>query len=79
LAYESEEPVNWCPKDKTVLALEDLIRALRTLRYVGIQKKLRQWVLKMTAYADRLLYDLDSESLDWEESIIEQQRIGSQE
>jgi len=75
LAYESEEPVNWCPKDKTVLALEDLDQGrCERCGTLVIQKKLRQWVLKMTAYADRLLYDLDSESLDWEESIIEQQR-----
>ena len=75
LAYESEEPVNWCPKDKTVLALEDLEdgRCERCGTEV-VQKKLRQWVLKMTDYADRLLHDLDSEGLDWEEAIKEQQR-----
>lgn len=75
LAYESEEPVNWCPKDKTVLALEDLDQGrCERCGTLVVQKKLRQWVLKMTAYADRLLYDLDNEKLDWEESIVEQQR-----
>lgn len=75
LAYESNEPVNWCPSCKTVLANEDLEngKCERCGSEVE-QKKLRQWVLKMTDYADRLLYDLDSENLDWEEMIKEQQR-----
>lgn len=75
LAYESEEPVHWCPHCKTVLALEDLEKGrCERCETPVIQRRLRQWVLKMTAYADRLLYDLDTENLDWEESIIEQQR-----
>lgn len=75
LAYESEEPVNWCPVCKTVLANEDLEngRCERCGSEI-IQRKLRQWVLRMTNYADRLLYDLDREDLDWEELIKEQQR-----
>lgn len=75
LAYESEEPVNWCPSCKTVLANEDL-EAGKCERCGSevIQKKLRQWVLKMTEYADRLLYDLDNEDLDWEDLIKEQQK-----
>lgn len=75
LACESNEPVNWCPSCKTVLANEDLEngKCERCGSEVE-QKKLRQWVLKMTDYADRLLYDLDSENLDWEEMILEQQR-----
>jgi leucyl-tRNA synthetase len=75
LAFESEEPVNWCPVDKTVLANEDLEngKCERCGSEVE-QRKLRQWVLKMTAYADRLLYDLDKEKLDWPEYIKEQQR-----
>ncbi len=75
LAYESEEPVNWCSKCKTVLANEDLEngRCERCGSEI-IQRKLRQWVLRMTKYADRLLYDLDKEDLDWEELIKEQQR-----
>jgi leucyl-tRNA synthetase len=75
LAFESNEPVNWCPKCKTVLANEDLEKGLcERCGTEVIQKKLRQWVLKMTDYADRLLYDLDSEDLDWEDLIKEQQR-----
>ena len=75
LAYESSEPVNWCPSCKTVLANEDLEKGLcERCGTRVIQKKVRQWVLKMTDYADRLLYDLDTEGLDWEEQIKEQQR-----
>jgi leucyl-tRNA synthetase len=75
LAYESDEPVNWCPSCKTVLANEDLEDGkCERCGTLVVQRKLRQWVLKMTDYADRLLYDLDTEKLDWEEFIIEQQR-----
>ena len=75
LAFESEEPVNWCPGCKTVLANEDLEdgKCERCGTEV-IQRKLRQWVLRMTDYADRLLYDLDTENLEWEDFIKEQQR-----
>lgn len=75
LVYESEEPVNWCPSCKTVLANEDLEKGLcERCGTQVVQKKMRQWVLKITAYADRLLYDLDRENLDWEELIVEQQK-----
>jgi len=75
LAYESKEPVNWCSKCKTVLANEDLeAGACERCGTQVVQRRLRQWALKMTAYADRLLYDLDKEDLDWEELIKEQQR-----
>ncbi len=75
LAYESEEPVNWCPNCETVLANEDLEHGLcERCGTQVVQKKMRQWVLKMTEYADRLLYDLDSSELNWEDSIIEQQK-----
>ncbi len=75
LAYESDEPVNWCAKCKTVLANEDLEGGVcERCGTQVVQKKMRQWVLKMTEYADRLLYDLDTKELDWEEQIIEQQR-----
>lgn len=75
LAYESDEPVNWCPSCKTVLANEDLEDGhCERCGTQVLQKKMRQWVLKMTAYADRLLYDLDKENLDWEELIKEQQK-----
>jgi len=75
LAYESNEPVNWCPSCKTVLANEDLEKGLceRCSSQV-VQKKMRQWVLRMTDYADRLLFDLDNPDLDWEDSIISQQK-----
>ena len=82
LAYESNEPVNWCPNCKTVLANEDLEKGLcERCKTQVIQKKMRQWVLKMTNYADRLLYDLNLKELNWENSIIEQQKnwIGKSE
>jgi leucyl-tRNA synthetase len=75
LAYESDEPINWCPSCKTGLALEDLENGLcERCGSQVVQKKMRQWVLKMTEYADRLLEDLDKENLDWEKSIIDQQK-----
>jgi len=75
LAYEDKVPVNWCPSCKTVLANEDLEGGLcERCGTQVIQKSMRQWILKMTAYADRLLYDLDAEDLDWEDSIVEQQK-----
>ncbi|NTU69448.1 leucine--tRNA ligase [bacterium] len=75
LAYESSEPINWCPSCKTGLANEDLEDGKCERCGSDIEKKpMRQWVLKMTEYADKLLYDLDKENLDWEEQIKEQQR-----
>ncbi len=73
LAYESHEPVNWCPVDKTVLANEDVEdgKCERCGAEVEL-RPIRQWVLKITDYADRLLEDLDE--LDWPESIKVQQR-----
>lgn len=61
LAYESFEPINWCPFDKTGLANED-VEADGTCERCGtkVEKRpMRQWVLKITDYADRLLADLD--------------------
>ena len=74
LAYESFAPINWCPSCKTGLANEDLEdgRCERCGSLVE-QKPMRQWVLKITAYADRLLDDLDKLP-DWEETIKEMQR-----
>jgi leucyl-tRNA synthetase len=75
LAYESNEPVNWCPSCKIVLANEDLEQGKCERCGTQIEKRpLRQWVLRMTKYADRLLKDLDSKELEWSESIKEQQR-----
>jgi len=73
LAYQSNEPVNWCPTDKTVLANEDVEDGKCERCGTIVEKKpIRQWVLKITDYADRLLSDLDE--LDWPESIKESQR-----
>lgn len=73
LAYESNEPVNWCPVDKTILANEDLENGKCERCGSVVEKKpIRQWVLKITDYAERLLSDLDG--LDWPESIKESQR-----
>ena len=73
LAYVDEVPVNWCPALGTVLANEEVIdgRSERGNHPV-IRKPMRQWVLKITEYAERLLKDLDS--LDWPEGIKEMQR-----
>ena len=64
LAFQSEEPVNWCPALGTVLANEEVIdgKSERGSHPV-VRKPMRQWVLKITEYADRLLADL--EGLDW--------------
>ncbi len=73
LAYQMEAPVNWCPAQGTVLANEEV----KDGKYVDtgdpVEKRLmRQWMLKITAYADRLLEDLDG--LDWPEGIKAMQR-----
>jgi leucyl-tRNA synthetase len=75
LAYESYEPINWCPSCQTGLANEDLEDGACERCGTLVEKKpMRQWVLRMTAYADRLLADLDRPELDWENQIKEQQR-----
>ena len=80
LAYEAEMPINWCPSCKTGLANEEVKdgRCDRCGTKV-VRKRIRQWVLKITAYADRLLEDLDK--LDWPEPIKLMQRnwIGKSE
>ena len=68
LAYESNTPINWCPSCQTGLANEEVKEG--KCDRCGSQvthKTIRQWVLKITAYADRLLEDLDQ--LDWPESV----------
>ncbi len=73
LAYQDDALVNWCPELKTVLANEEVIdgKSERGSHPV-IRRPMRQWMLKITEYADRLLEDLDD--LDWPESIKEMQR-----
>lgn len=73
LVFESNEPINWCPSCKTGLANEDLEDGKCERCDSEIEKKpIRQWVIKITDYADRLLADIDK--LDWQESIKESQR-----
>ena len=73
LAYESFAPINWCPSCKTGLANEDVEGGKCERCGTIVEKKpMRQWVLKIREYADRLLYDLDG--LKWPEHIKELQR-----
>ncbi|WP_028976381.1 leucine--tRNA ligase [Sporolactobacillus terrae] len=73
LAYIAEVPVNWCPALGTVLANEEVIDGKSERGgFPVVRKPMKQWMLKITAYADRLLSDL--EDLDWPESIKEMQR-----
>ena len=73
LAYVAEVPVNWCPALGTVLANEEVIdgRSERGNHPV-VRRPMRQWMLKITAYAERLLKDIDK--VDWPEGIKEMQR-----
>ena len=73
LAYEQVLPINWCPSCKTGLANEEVVAGKCERCGANVTKKnIRQWVLKITKYADRLLEDLDL--LDWPEKIKEMQR-----
>ena len=73
LAYIDEVPVNWCPALGTVLSNEEVIDGLSERGNHPVERRpMRQWVVKITEYADRLLDDLDD--LDWPESLKEQQR-----
>jgi len=74
LAYQSFEPINWCENCQTGLANEDLDGNGRCERCGGeiVKKPMRQWVLKITDYADKLLDSLPA--LDWPESIKESQK-----
>jgi leucyl-tRNA synthetase len=72
LAYLHESPVNFCPTCKTVLANEEVFQGRCDQGHEVVRKPMRQWMLKITAYADRLLEDLDG--LDWPESIKKLQR-----
>jgi leucyl-tRNA synthetase len=73
LAYVSEAPVNWCPELGTVLANEEVIEGKSEVGgFPVIRKPMRQWMLRITAYAERLLADLDT--IDWSDSLKEMQR-----
>ena len=73
LAYEDEVYVNWCPELKIVLANEEIVNGKSELGgHPVIRKPMKQWMLKITEYAERLLTDLDE--LDWPENIKEMQR-----
>lgn len=73
LAYEDEISVNWCPALKTVLANEEVIDGKSEVGGHPVERRpMKQWVLKITEYADRLLEDLDT--LDWPDNIKELQR-----
>jgi len=73
LAYQAEVPVNWCPALGTVLANEEVIDGKSERGgHPVVRLPMKQWMLRITAYADRLLEDLDD--LDWSDSIKEMQR-----
>ncbi|MBP5640750.1 MAG: leucine--tRNA ligase [Victivallales bacterium] len=73
LAYESFQPVNWCPELGTVLANEEVINGRSEVgNYPVIRKPIRQWVLKITEYAQQLLDGIDA--LDWPDGTKEMQR-----
>jgi len=73
LAYQADALVNWCPALKTVLSNEEVIDGKSERGgHPVIRRPMRQWMLKITEYADRLLEDLDD--LDWSDSIKEMQR-----
>ncbi|HAW52653.1 MAG TPA: leucine--tRNA ligase, partial [Flavobacteriales bacterium] len=80
LTYLADTEVNWCAELGTVLANDEVKEGLSERGgYPVVQKKMRQWMMRITAYADRLLTDL--EELDWTESVKEMQRnwIGKSE
>ena len=73
LAYTDEAPVNWCPGLGTVLANEEVIDGKSEVGGFPVERRpMRQWMLRITAYADRLLNDLDA--LEWPEPLKEMQR-----
>ncbi|MFI3177650.1 MAG: leucine--tRNA ligase [Eubacteriales bacterium] len=72
LAYEKEMPINWCPSCKTGLANEEVVNgACERCASEVTKKNLKQWMLKITEYADRLLDDLDT--LDWPKKVKKMQ------
>jgi leucyl-tRNA synthetase len=80
LAYEDEIMVNWCPGLKTVLANEEIVDGKSEVGgHPVVRKPMKQWMLRITDYAERLLVDLDG--MDWPENIKDMQRnwIGKSE
>ncbi len=75
LAYRKDSPVNWCPKDQTVLANEQVVNgACERCGTVVTKKSLNQWYFKITDYADRLLDDMDALKGNWPERVLAMQR-----
>ncbi|GAB3189061.1 leucine--tRNA ligase [Nesterenkonia suensis] len=75
LAYRQDSPVNWCPKDQTVLANEQVVEgACERCGTQVIKKALNQWYFRITEYADRLLDDMDQLSGHWPERVLSMQR-----
>jgi len=75
LAYRKDSAVNWCPTDQTVLANEQVIAGLCERCDTPVtKKKLNQWYLKITDYADRLLDDMDTLEGKWPEKVLQMQR-----
>lgn len=73
LAYQDEVPINFCPSCKTGIANEEVVNGECERCHTQVEKrKLKQWILRITEYADRLLDDLDD--LDWPEPIKEMQK-----
>lgn len=73
LAYQDEKPVNWCPALGTVLANEEVIDGLSERGGHPVERRqMKQWVLRITAYAEQLLSDLDL--VDWPENVKDMQR-----
>jgi leucyl-tRNA synthetase len=73
LAYVSEQPVWWCEQLGTVLANEEVVDGKSEVGgFPVVRKPMRQWMLRITAYAEKLLADLDT--IDWSDSLTEMQR-----
>ena len=73
LAFVSEAPVNWCPELGTVLANEEVVDGKSEVGGHAVERRpMRQWMLRITAFAQRLLDDLDT--IDWSDSLKEMQR-----
>lgn len=75
LAYRKDSPVNWCPKDQTVLANEQVVNGACERCGTAVTKKsLNQWYFKITEYADRLLDDMDELRGHWPERVLAMQK-----